>query len=353
MNKELNKEILDSITTHKDFGVMNPVDIGVQCGYKEKDVEVAIESSRSLSKMYEEEKSSKYYFALTVNKFNREEGIDIVAFDLFKRTVSVVKHFDEKDCIIKIREKILAKTKSGTKHVYWENIETGENGVFDIKFPVYDVLVLKDGIVVVCVSRERYKDIVKVSFSGERKTLQIVSPFFEGQELVEYRDKIYEMAEGKIWRIDEKFETVETLHDEQYESVQAFGFCADEIYGYTKTKKFSYGAQKTEVDLKKMGVDICSKRNYRENAYRIIDTENYRMLRDQVYNKKTGERFRIKGLCLYNLPWVDHVGYKNEEREQIISLYSQDILLFVCRDTLIGVLDFNLRTESYYAPLGV
>lgn len=44
MNKELNKEILDSITKHKDFGTMNPIDIGVQCGYTEEDVIYAIEN---------------------------------------------------------------------------------------------------------------------------------------------------------------------------------------------------------------------------------------------------------------------------------------------------------------------
>lgn len=44
MSRELNKEILDAITAHSDFGTVNPVDIGIQCGYKEEDVINAIEN---------------------------------------------------------------------------------------------------------------------------------------------------------------------------------------------------------------------------------------------------------------------------------------------------------------------
>lgn len=95
MNKELNKEILDCITTHKDFGTVNPVDIGIQCGFKEEDIIYAIEKCNIVNESTEKRKTKNMFTTVTELEFFEKEiyensdldGIDTDAsVDLLDRT---------------------------------------------------------------------------------------------------------------------------------------------------------------------------------------------------------------------------------------------------------------------------
>lgn len=95
MSKELYKEILNIIISHPDFGTINPVDIGVQCGYKEADVIFAIENYNALNERQED--NLKYpqlkidteldFFEKEIYEFSDLDGIDTDAeFELMERT---------------------------------------------------------------------------------------------------------------------------------------------------------------------------------------------------------------------------------------------------------------------------
>lgn len=349
MNKELNKEILDSITTHKDFGVMNPVDIGVRCGYKEVDVQEVIEGYCPVEKVCNDGIQDKYYFVFSddTRGYYAEGRTEIIAFDLYKRSVTVLKCFDEKQCIVKIRATIYAKSKIGTQYVYWENIETGESGVFDIGLPVYDILVVEDGIVVACVPRERYKRIIKVNFKGERKTLEIETPNYYGQTLVEFKNKIYEIENDNVWRIDEDFNTIQKLEKGNCNSIFAYGFGDDEIYFYTRKGEFSYNNIETQMCTEEM-VGQFRYSSPPGIKFHIMETKTYRVLGDTILNKETQQCFKIRSLS-QGSSFI--IGRNEEERSQVVSLYSRNIVLFVRSGSMIGVLDLNSGVESYYEPL--
>lgn len=93
MNKELAKEIIDVITAHSDFGRVNPVDIGIQCGYKEQDIINAIEKC-SIKNQSTENRNNIFTTVTELDFFKKEiyensdlDGIDTDAsVDLLDRT---------------------------------------------------------------------------------------------------------------------------------------------------------------------------------------------------------------------------------------------------------------------------
>lgn len=351
MSKELNEEILDSITTHKDFGKMNPVDIGVQCGYKETDIEKAIESSCSAENRCIDGNQDKYYFVFSDDEtgYYTNGRTEIVEFDLHNRSVSVVKYFDEKNCTVKIRGTTYAKSQIGTQYVYWENIKTGESGVFDMGLPVYDILVIEDGIVAACVPREYFKRIIKITFKGERKTLEIEAPNYYGQELVEYKSKIYEIEGGNVWRIDENFNVIQKLEKGICDSIFAYGFGNEEIYFYTRKGEFSYNNLETQVCTTEM-TEQFRYQSPPNRYFHIIETKSYRILGDTILDKETQKCSEIGSLS-HGSAFI--IGRNEEQRSQIISLYLKNIVLFVRDGSMIGVLDLNSGVESYYEPLDI
>lgn len=95
MNKELAKEIIDAIIAHSDFGKVNPVDIGVQCGYKEEDVINAIENYNVINQGAKEPSISPKlqintkldFFEKEIYEYSDLDGVDTDAeFELMERT---------------------------------------------------------------------------------------------------------------------------------------------------------------------------------------------------------------------------------------------------------------------------
>ena len=71
------EQMMRAITEHKDFGKRNPVDIGIECGYTEKEIldmiqKISGEQDIEKNKNDEKTERTKYYF-LIEGKFGEEK----------------------------------------------------------------------------------------------------------------------------------------------------------------------------------------------------------------------------------------------------------------------------------------
>lgn len=138
------EQMMRAITEHKDFGKRNPIDIGIECGYTEKEIldmiqKISGEQDIEKNKNDEKTERTKYYF-LVEGKFGGDEKAPwIVSVDIQNWEVKTVKKMEDYQYIggrFCIKNNYLVYQKGSgsvfmndtgdTKILYWENLETGE-----------------------------------------------------------------------------------------------------------------------------------------------------------------------------------------------------------------------------------
>lgn len=158
--------ILEEITNHADFQKKNPVDIGLECGYQEKEVEKAILMCYSIKQDYSN-KEDIYYF---VSK-RGETSIQVGKIDVVNWTVEYLKDIKGvrmSEDIVRMNGSLLAYVSMRSKKkIVWEDIATGRTGELYVSASVKDLMLLDNSVIAYVENRDKTHNFVRVTYDGK------------------------------------------------------------------------------------------------------------------------------------------------------------------------------------------
>lgn len=351
MNKELNKEILDSITAHKDFGTVNPVDIGVQCGYKEEDVITLIE------KCYIDEscKEDWHYFIINV-----KDVPHLIKFNQKTHELSEVKKIGN-FAKAKTKKNILAWSVNDSNKLRWENLQTGKKGDFAIR-GVQDFSILEEGLLVICPYKnyDGWSEVIKYNFDGTEQHMRVISNYTEESSIVYYQDKIYIICSGRIWIVDENSEIISPTKEKADFDCRKLGenkylayveFSDEDVYCYIHYEKsgknIMYGIHsKTRKDVtSELDMNV---RLHNVFVPSVVTTKNYMLLGNSLIHRRSDN---VEHLVLPNTvrSALGKVEYPRLSQLQILE--SEDVLIGVLDETVIISLELKKGVTTCYYGL--
>lgn len=97
------EQMMRAITEHKDFGKRNPVDIGIKCGYSEKellDMMEKISVEQEIEENNEQDGRKKYYFLIEGEFGEDNEFPWIVSVDSQNWEAKTVKKVENYDYVV-------------------------------------------------------------------------------------------------------------------------------------------------------------------------------------------------------------------------------------------------------------
>ena len=348
MKQDLNKKMLDSITTHKAFGKMNPVDIGISCGFPEQDVIMLIE------KCYTDQscKENWYYFIINVKgvpyliKFNRK------THEMFtvKKIANCLK--------AKTGKNILAWSVNDSNKLRWENLQTGKKGDFAIR-GVQDFSILEEGLLVICPYKNYvgWSEVIKYNFDGTEQHLRVISNYTAESSMVCYEDKIYIICSGRVWVIDKNSEVKSPTKEKADFDCRKMGenkylacveFSDEDVYcyiHYEKSKKnIMYGIHSKTKKEVSSDLDM-NVRLHNVFVPSVITTQNYMLLGDSLIQRGSDN---VEKLVLPNTVRSSFGKVEYPRLSQVEILNSEDILIGVLDETVIISLELKKGVATCY-----
>lgn len=348
-NYDYYEKILRQIVKHEKFGSMNPVDIGVSCGFPEKDVITLVE------KCYTDQSSKEdwYYFIINVKdvpyliKFNRK------THELF--TVKKLANFVK----AKTRKNILAWSVNDSNKLRWENLQTGKKGDFAIR-GVQDFSILEEGLLVICPYKnyDGWSEVIKYNFDGTEQHLRVISNYTAESSMVCHEDKIYIICSGRVWIIDENSEVKPPTKEKADFDCRKIGenkylacveFSDEDVYCYIHYEKsgknIMYGIHSKIKKEVSSDLDM-NVRLHNVFVPSVVTTQNYMLLGDSLIQRGSDN---VEKLVLPNTVRSSFGKVEYPRLSQVEILESEDVLIGVLDKTVIISLELKKGIiTSYY-----
>lgn len=347
-NYDYYEKILQQIVKHEKFGSMNPVDIGILCGFPEKDVIMLIEKSN----MDEPCKEDWYYFIINV-----KDVPCLIKFNQKTHELSKVKKLAN-FAKTKTRKNILAWCVNDSHKLRWENLKTGEKGDFTIQ-DVQDFTILEEGVLVICPYKNYagWSEVVKYNFDGTEQHLRVISNYTEESSMVCHEDKIYIICSGRIWIIDENSEVIPPTKEKADFDCRKMGenkylacveFSDEDVYCYIHYEKSGkniiYGIHSKTKKEVSSDLDM-NVRLHNVFVPRAVTTQNYMLFRDSLIQRESNN---VEKLVLPNTIRSALGKVEYPRLSQIEILESEDVLIGVLDETVIISLELEKGVTTCY-----
>ena len=307
------EQMMRAITEHKDFGKRNPVDIGIECGYSEKELLDMIEKisvEQEIEENNEQDGRKKYYF-LIEGKFGEEEKAPwIVSVDIQNWEAKTVKKMENYQYIggrFCIKDSYLVYQKGSrsvfmndfgdAKILYWENLETGEKQKLLLDSNIKNFSFWNGNIFVLTDDELLLWDTEKIIQKSKRDA------YISGDTIVTTEKKIYIVGMSTIYEINADLSYREWW--EGYRRASDYRIGAVEFinnvlawYVYKEEVRFFADNSWSYRKYRKKGGNNCSTDHEGFNASKVganfeplkgVFTKNYRLLQEEIYtidNKK-------------------------------------------------------------------
>ncbi|MCF2554381.1 hypothetical protein [Faecalicatena contorta] len=331
--------IIQSIMRQEGAESRNPVDIGIECGYPENDV---INALKYVQKMEDEkDKSNLLYFS---------EGANIVSVNTYGWTVEFVKKIKGGVLsTIKVQKNIVINIDSERQNINWDNLKTGESGKIKMDERIKDAVIVQDGIVVFDGAI-----ITKAYFNGMRKDIYI-QDWSEDAILKDVSGDIYVIGKNSIWRVDKEINKVKKTAEWGDSIIKCLYRNPKGKYCYVKERSGKYKNYTLDGDVEE---DVFSKKYIESakfyeknqlNICEIAETKNFYFTGEMIYNKKTNEEKEISSIHPKFNPF-DGFQQDRDKKKQMCTLYERDIVLCVCKDTILAIADLE-KGQTYYMSL--
>lgn len=321
--------IMEKIVLHKDFGIRNPVDIGVECGYSE---EAVLKMLKKLSEKVEakeknnnlETEQNKYYFL-----FSRKENFYIVSVDIRDWSTQVVKklsNYQHIGTLFDIKKNIFAKVDfDNRKTIEWENLETNQSVKFFTNSDIKKILLVENGIIALTSDQ-----IILFKYDGS-KIEKNISTYAD--VLLEEDEKIYSISEG-LGDFYVFSPTLEVLKQKQYNFPYEYRniitdyengklswyLCKEEVHIFSS---YSYYWKKyTESTINEISynsnMSLSGKYSYAiRNCICGIRTKNYKLLQKKIYT--ADEKYEV---CYFDRKLGEKSG-----AGQVVGIFDKDIFI--------------------------
>lgn len=298
------EQMMRAITEHKDFGKRNPVDIGIECGYSEKELLDMMEKICEEQEVgeYEDGGRTKYYF-LVEGKFGEKKAPWIVSVDIHNWEAKTVKKMENYQYIggrFCIKDNYLVYQNSSmfsimndngdAKILYWENLETREKRKLLLDSNIRNFAFWNENIFVLTEDELLLWDTEKITRRIERDN------YISGHTIVTTEEKLYivntstiyevntdlsyrELWEGYDKAYDYRIGAVEYINNELiwYMYKENVHFFADNSWSYRKyreNKKSAYTTDSEGFYASKVGTDF--------DPLKGVFTKNYRLLQKEI-----------------------------------------------------------------------
>lgn len=338
--KENHEKMLETIISHPEYGIKNPIDIGVNCGYAEAEL---LEMVRELRDSPKSDEPRIIYFVVKPNRdlYNQEDYRVIVSIDTMTLEVKIVKKLEglgEAENI-KIKKNIFAYVDDEDR-IVWENLETGQKGEINIyNFMYYDTLeyeIMKEGIIF-----SHNGTIRMMKFDGNYSA-EVEGSIGYGSIVLEDSSGINIIGTTSVKRIDRNFTDREVIYRSDSDGVVAAAGCeAGKVFFYTVTCENCYNkicaetGQKTEVQVEHNAINTSL------GVQNMIITDNYKLSGYGVIESKTEIS---KALC----PWIKLI--RGEMGNQLEEIYTQ-VVGIPSRDLIFGNENDSRRGSTKYQSL--
>lgn len=350
-NYDYYEKILQRIVKHENFGSMNPIDIGISCGFPEKDVKSIVGKCCAIVSF---EQNGCYFIV-------KEDEISyLIRFNL--KTHEMIKFKKIGGYVnAKIRGDILAWSVTDSKQLHWENIRTGETGRFSIREKVHDFSILEDGFVVICQYQNyaSWGEVIKYEYNGKEKHLRVISNYTEGTSIFDHKDKIYVVCSGRVWVVDENSQVISPTEEKADFDCRMMGeskylscieFAEDDVYcyvHYSSGKNIMYGLNgETKNELSRK-LDMYAG-SYKKSVSRVLTTSRFKFIGHSLLSREDDS------IVNFTLPRIsDRYGREiSQKLSQIKVIDSENKLFAVLGGEMIISLDFkSCVTTRYYSPV--
>ena len=332
-------QIVQTILRQEDAETKNPIDVGIECGYPEEDVRDAIEFLKEMEKR----RSGTEVVQVIV------QG-QILEINIYDMTVELVEKIKDAGFNEKVKNNIYVCTTKGKSIARWKYLKTGEKGQYKDKKPIKDLIIVEQNIVLLLNDK-----IVKITETGEQKDLHLegideVAPYM----LKEIGENIYIINTHTILRIDKEIENVECIVNCN-EFVEAIYLKNGQELCYIvenggQRKCYTENGNIDNSMFPKKILDNLSRRDVVE----FLETKNYYCMGDmRGISKENNQEKELGKIVDYTRKMI--TGLKNElfrlddnySKSQIVSLYSQDKIIYVKEDNQIVIMDLKNGYTNY------
>lgn len=309
------EQMMRAITEHKDFGKRNPVDIGIECGYTEKEIldmiqKISGEQDIEKNKNDEKTERTKYYF-LIEGKFGEEKKAPwIVSVNIQNWETKTVKKMENYQYIggrFCIKDSYLVYQKGSrsvfmndfgdAKILYWENLETGEKRKLLLDSNIKNFSFWNGNIFVITEDEILLWDTEKIIKRIERDN------YISGYTIVTTENKLYLIDTLKVYEVNTSLSYKEVWDGYRRASdyrIGAVEFIDNDLTWYVYKEEVLFFADNSWSYRKyrKKGGNNCSTDHEGFNASKVganfeplkgVFTKNYRLLQEEIYtidNKK-------------------------------------------------------------------
>ena len=234
------EQMMRAIAEHKDFGKRNPVDIGIECGYLEKELLDMMEKICAGQETEEDNKKTgrtKYYFLIEGKFDGKHQAPWIVSVDIKNweaKTVKKVENYDYRSGEFCIKDNYFVYQQKSSKILYWENLETGEKRKIFLDSHIQNFAFWNENIFILTNDELLLWDtdnIIK-SFENDKHV--------RGDTIVTTEKKLYMVAISRIYEIntDLSSRVLWDGHDKAYGyEIGAVEYIDDELIWYMCKEK--------------------------------------------------------------------------------------------------------------------
>ena len=346
-NNQYYMQIIKTIIQQNGADVKNPIDIGVECGYPEDDVINALQYVQKIED--EKDKSGLLYFIVRLLG-----GSHIVSLNTYDWSVDFVKKisYGSSD-IAKIQKNILINIDSERHNINWDNLKTGESGKIKMAERIKDAVIVQDGIVVFDGAI-----ITKAYFNGMRKDIYI-QDWCEDAILKDVSGDIYIIGKNSIWRVDKEINKVKKTAEWGDSIIKCIYRNPKGKYCYVKERSGKYKNYTLDGDIEE---DVFSKKYIGSakfiekdqlNICEIAETKNYYFSGEIIYDKESKKErdiSRIRRRRDFTEILRSNHEYVKIKIKQMCTIYEQDIVLYVCDDTVLAIADLR-KGKTFYMSL--
>ena len=354
--EESYQKMLSEILEHPKFGGMNPVDIGIECGYSENEVKKMLDCAKETKEELEPEivyfilKDSKgidVLMSVDTNSFEVKKNRELtMENNKVKNHILVSYGKDEDDFIDDFGDdEIWDEDEDNDENrciiIKWENLKTGQTeemwyDMEEIGGEISDAWIVKSGIVIYSSVGSAYL----VPFDGrlsERIDME------EPELILEDDSSIYSVNSSEILKIDgdftwifpKNFEVSEIAGDDDIEAVEVEN---GKFYYYTNDYRVcgeNYAREK-----------ITWKNQKKSSIQTILVTDNYKLSGHGILKEKNGVSSDVLSWLggrnnTYGI-WMSGIyGTKEEVGRDFVVLPSKDIILGVTNKNEIVRVNLN------------
>ena len=355
------KEIL----AHKDFGKRNPVDIGIERGYAEKEVLKMLQMLKE-SQNEEEDKETEGVYYFFVKKNRKRYVISVNSHTWEIKLIKKINSFDEDYGQYDLKGNIFVRTygngSDGQKTLLWEDLKSGEERKLLIDESIERLAILDSGILIITKNKLQVWD-GNETLARKGNTIYVSSSDF----IIEADDDIYFYSTYApyVYSISKELKGKYKKHQIEYPSIsesetvtqspkiQDLGVDEGKIFGYGYYERRENGflgiGSKTEFvnfPLKLdtgVGKTFCFQRSikkYFSGIVRNFTTKNYGLLGTEIYSREQMESEGKRSpnpVCLFE---------RSLQSKQVIANYDKDIFIGLTKDDDIIKIDLNNEREA-------